>query len=75
MASVIFHYSVWYTFKDSSANEAGHGEIELVTGTPIVQDNLSKDTLASLEKEIAYYRNHDSVSIRECELLKADIRS
>lgn len=58
---VIYTYTIRYTFEDKGKHESGHGTFEYSAMTKIKDSPF--DLLSDLEKEIAFARKHERVSI------------
>lgn len=57
----VYHYTVRYTFTDKKKLESGHGIIDYVSMTKI--EDAAFDIISWLEKEIAFERKHEQVTI------------
>jgi len=73
MNKIVYHYIIRYTFFDKKKNEIGHGTMSYDTVTRI--NDSPFDLLGNLEKEIAYNRNHECVSISCYSLVDAELLS
>ncbi|MBR3163087.1 MAG: hypothetical protein IKF17_03190 [Clostridia bacterium] len=70
---IVYHYKIRYCFEDKKKSEIGYGSITYDTITKI--GTSSFDVLEDLEREIAYERKHENVSITCYSLIKAEFMS
>ena len=61
MVDTIYTYVIRYTFEDKGKHEVGYGTFEYATMTKIKDSPF--DLLSDLEKDIAFERKHEKVSI------------